>query len=108
MASRRFRIEFTVDMDCWDANNIKAFAIQELTSMSPYPRDIEFSEVGWHTGTPTEEGYYLLQYLNSGEYDVGRWDGSDFVIEENLPMVLTSHRSVAWQRIEPYKEENNG
>lgn len=59
---------------------------------------------GWHTGTPTEEGWYLLQYLNSGEYDVGRWDGSDFVIEENLPMVLTSHRSVAWQRIEPYTE----
>lgn len=60
--------------------------------------------MGWHTGTPTEEGWYLLQYLNSDEYDVGRWDGNDFVIEENLPMVLTSHRSVAWQKIEPFKE----
>lgn len=65
MASRRFRIEFTVDMDCWDANDIEVFAIQELTSMSPYPRDIEFSEVGWCMEKLTEEG----MPENSSGYD---------------------------------------
>lgn len=51
----------------------------------------------WHTGTPTEEGDYLL-LVDKGmpRYTLGRWSGhwefpnQDFVI--------------AWQKIEPFKE----
>lgn len=60
----------------------------------------------WHTGTPTENGYYLchIRFLNKEDeiedvyYDMclnycyGRWEtGNDVEI-------------VAWQRFEPYKE----
>lgn len=105
MASRRFRIEFTVDMDCWDADDIEAFAIQELTSMSPYPRDIEFSGVGWHTGTPSDDGYYLCHskdghrtfdacfYRKNGAWDIGEYSINPYTFEV-----------IAWQRVEPFKE----
>lgn len=51
----------------------------------------------WHTGTPTEEGDFLL-LVDKGmpRYTLGRWSGhwefsnQDFVI--------------AWQKIEPFKE----
>lgn len=53
----------------------------------------------WHTGTPTEEGGMFLVYLKDGTYDIyefnndyERWD-------------IGFKGVVAWQRIEPYKEE---
>lgn len=60
----------------------------------------------WHTGTPTEEGYYLCHiqfysedYESDEEgYDIpywfknGSWEGND----ENV-------RIIAWQKIEPYE-----
>lgn len=120
MASRRFRIEFTVDMDCWNTNDIEAFAIQELTSMSPYPRDIEFSEVGWHTGTPTETGEYLVCI----KYDFGEkgYTTANYVEPFNPhggwyslkpPSAVSAEEwckkhgieVIAWQKIEPYKEK---
>lgn len=60
----------------------------------------------WHTGIPTEEGWYLLKVKSDDEviYDTNRliqclW-GLDwkYVHEEIL----------AWQKIEPDKEESNG
>ena len=57
----------------------------------------------WHIGTPTEEGWYLLKVKSDDEviYDTNRliqclW-GLDwkYVHEEIL----------AWQKIEPYKED---
>lgn len=62
----------------------------------------------WHTGTPTEDGYYLCHvqfysedYESDEEgYDIpywfknGSWEGND----ENV-------RIIAWQEIEPYKED---
>jgi len=106
MASRRFRIEFTVDMDCWDADDIEAFAIQELTSMSPYPRDIEFSEVGWHTGKPTEDGYYLCHFTDGDRtfdacfpFTNNTWNISGYGLNPYTFEVIV------WQKIEPYKEK---
>ena len=53
----------------------------------------------WHTGTPTEKGWYLLacNIGNSSEffYAVDYWS-----IETKQ---WTINRVVAWQKIEPYK-----
>ena len=103
---KRFRIEFTVDAEGWSDKFIKDSAIQELTCMVPYPEDITFSEANpWHTGTPTEEGDYLLvlkapngkphyfpNTLNKGK----KWR---YVFRGAI---------IAYQKIEPYKEKDNG
>jgi len=63
----------------------------------------------WHTGTPTEEGYYLVHlkkyyYKDTVGYIVAKWErnwwrtiniGSYWNLGEEID---------AWQRIEPYKE----
>ena len=51
----------------------------------------------WHTGTPTEEGWYVTTDGN-GEYDVagwekGAWAGYEWISPEDI---------VAWRKIEPY------
>lgn len=50
----------------------------------------------WHTGTPTEEGLYVVfnEHLCYDIVEVKPW--------------TTLHGVVAYQKIEPYKEENNG
>ena len=60
----------------------------------------------WHTGTPTEEGWYLVTSggNNSASYDIGKWDGESFCYME----YLNSADVVAWQKIEPYKEDWDG
>ena len=63
----------------------------------------------WHTGTPTEEGWYLVQHLSDAEYCgskffVARWDGEKFVINPRPPIVVTYPNGTAWQKITPYEE----
>ena len=63
----------------------------------------------WHTGTPTEEGWYLVQHLSDAEYCgskffVARWDGEKFIINPRPPIVVTYPNGTAWQKITPYVE----
>ena len=65
---------------------------------------------GWHTGEPTEEGYYLVHlkkyyYKDTVGYIVAKWErnwwrtiniGSYWNLGEEID---------AWQRIEPYREK---
>ena len=67
----------------------------------------------WHTGTPTEEGEYLVQHLSDAEYCgskffVAKWDGEKFIINPRPPIIVTSPNGTAWQKIEPYKENEDG
>lgn len=68
------------------------------------------SDIHWHTGTPTEEGWYLVAYKKRDcdgsfywEYGARVWieivEGEGYwnVCEEKHPVL-------AWQKIEPYKE----
>lgn len=55
--------------------------------------------IAWHLGKPSEKGDYLLKYLHNGEYSVGYWNGEKFVLEENSSIVITSARTVKWQKI---------
>ena len=64
----------------------------------------------WHTGTPAEEGYYLIHLKkyyckDTCGYMVAKWErnwwrtinvGSYWNLEEEID---------AWQKIEPYKEK---
>ena len=63
--------------------------------MSDY-HSIEIPQTDWHTGTPTEEGLYVVfnEHLCYDIVEVKPW--------------TTLHGVVAYQKIEPYKEENNG
>ena len=66
----------------------------------------------WHTGTPTEEGWYLVQHLTDAEYCgskffVARWDGEKFVINPRQPIVVTYPNGTAWQKIEPFVEASD-
>lgn len=108
---KRFRIEFTVDAEGWSDKFIKDSAIQELTCMVPFPEDISFSEVKnpWHTGTPTEEGWYLVHlrrigfkvvHLCDGEISV---DGYMFNVNDTRggkPFI------VKWQKIDAEEDED--
>lgn len=60
----------------------------------------------WHTGTPTEEGDYLVAVsyypLIQVEYQINRYllePYNDFIYQ-----IEGEGRIVAWQKIEPYKE----
>ena len=59
----------------------------------------------WHTGTPTEDGYYLLHMtIYDEEYDLcvdfkdGTWDDRKWGFGYN-------YKILAYQKIEPYKEK---
>lgn len=61
-------------------------------------------ESNWHTGKPTEEGWYLVAFNYEDEEGVryttdyfkdGKWA---------FPMVRDISKLRAWQKIEPYKE----
>lgn len=63
---------------------------------------------GWHTGTPTEEGWYLIAF--NYEFEGGVRYTTDYFKDGKwaFPMVRDISKLRAWQRIEPYKEESNG
>ena len=66
----------------------------------------------WHTGTPTEEGWYLVAYQHK---DKITYRAVRFFIEKGLDMEFLDSeggiyypdiwKAVAWQKIEPYEEE---
>ena len=69
----------------------------------------------WHTGTPTEEGWYLICSpswdMFPSKYNVAEFDGKDFVYAEGMHQIVvrTNPTTVAWQKITPFKgEEVNG
>ena len=62
----------------------------------------------WHTGTPTEDGYYLLHMtIYDEEYDLcvdfkdGTWDDRKWGFGYN-------YKILAYQKIEPFVEASNG
>ena len=55
----------------------------------------------WHTGTPTEEGWYLVQYEDIDKTFFVAWSLERFG-EELRPRMPQG--TVAWQRIEPLQE----
>lgn len=67
----------------------------------------------WHTGTPTEDGKYLVQYrtgfMEFLSYRDGKWLAKE-TTETMWGTRLKTKRDdvtdlvVAWQKIEPYKE----
>lgn len=52
----------------------------------------------WHTGTPTEEGWYLLAY-GDNFYCANYWQGNSW-------RHVWGGTLLAWQKIEPYKEKS--
>ena len=66
----------------------------------------------WHTGTPTEEGWYLVayQHKNKMTYRAVRFFREkcldmEFLDSEGGIYYPDIWKAVAWQKIEPYKEE---
>ena len=102
---KRFRIDFTVDAEGWSDDFIKESAIQELTCMVPFPEDINFSEVKnpWHTGTPTEEGWYLMKVKLDDEiiYDTNYLTPCVY----GMDWRYAHEEIIEWQKIE---EKENG
>lgn len=62
---------------------------------------IQKTENPWHTGTPTEDGWYLqcIKSKNKISYDTDYYENGDW----KYPCVL--REILAWQKIEPYKEK---
>lgn len=84
--------EITIE-DCIYLFNSLGRQIRYLQKQSP-----------WHTGTPTEEGWYLVAFNYEDEEGVryttdyfkdGKWA---------FPMVRDISNLRAWQRIEPFEE----
>ena len=73
----------------------------------------------WHTGTPTEEGWFIVKYICICE---GKYEGNlayravrrfkdetvGFIYEAGGINADSIWRPIEWQRIEPLKEKNNG
>lgn len=63
---------------------------------------------GWHTGTPTDEGWYLIQ-TKGGDFMAVEKNAHGLWLEDNYGYrEVHNGFVVAWQKIEPFKEENNG
>lgn len=58
----------------------------------------------WHTGTPTEKGWYLqrIKSKNYITYDTDYYENGDWKYSCVFCEIL------AWQKIEPYKEKEDG
>ena len=62
-------------------------------------------DFGWHTGTPTEEGWYLLQYPKCKEqpYELAQWNGEHFVAVKPFHAIIVRIEASSvpyWQKIE--------
>ena len=69
---------------------------------------VEENPSPWHTGKPTEEGFYLLTFPNElgfADYCVGYWNGEKILIRDAWEGEEV--KPIAWQKIEPYKETDN-
>ena len=68
---------------------------------------------GWHTGTPTEEGLYLVlldghYHKDTSAYIVALWGNSGWRMTIQGTYYNLEEKVIAWQKIEPFKEESNG
>jgi len=71
---------------------------------------LEELDDNWHTGTPTEEGWYLVAYQHK---DKITYRAVRFFLEKGLDMEFLDSeggiyypdiwKAVAWQKIEPYR-----
>ena len=58
----------------------------------------------WHTGTPTEEGWYLLNLKKDYKpYCVAYMDGRHWLGIDDFFILVDDVK--AWMPIEPYKED---
>lgn len=94
--------------------DIEGFALQEdgtlilldecgnVAYCPPDRFEVRFdNENPWHTGTPTEEGWYVCQTKGrKGSYlpSVLRWNGEIWTSKSKRPLVLMD--VVKWQKIE--------
>ena len=82
----------------------RMYHIDEVTELT---KDINeliakvFDYSPWHTGTPTDEGWYLIAFLGANkriEYASAVWCYNEW----------DAHcRVIAWQKIIPYEEKEN-
>ena len=58
----------------------------------------------WHTGTPTEEGVYVIKISNRPyfPYTLATWVNNEWLTKE---IQIPIEDYVAWQKIEPFKED---
>ena len=66
---------------------------------------IEENPSPWHTGTPTEEGWYLLHYPECKEqpYELAQWNGEHFVAVKPFHAIIVRIEASSvpyWQKIE--------
>ena len=80
--------------------------IQELCrrlNASPWQQKVLYEELTdtWHTGTPTEEGWYLIAYREFPNTPI------KYAVEpfENSKWLHFTVDRLSWQKIEPYKED---
>ena len=59
----------------------------------------------WHTGEPTEKGWYLCAY-DSDFYLTNYWVGCGWLRQYREEGIDCRQGLIAWQKIEPYKETN--
>ena len=63
----------------------------------------------WHTGTPTEEGWYVLKFNNTKRpYEIAKWDGSHFVMVRPLHAIVVycdAENVPMWQKIQDEPKE---
>ena len=66
--------------------------------------EAEKTENPWHTGTPTETGWYVICFREDGTDDfcVAVWDGKRFIIRDAWDVNIVP---TAWQKINESKED---
>lgn len=94
-----------------EARNILAimfYGTEEGKKINKVLCDVD--EDPWYTGTPTEEGWYLLHYPECKEqpYELAQWDGEHFVAVKPFHAIIVrieASNVPYWQKIE---EKENG
>lgn len=87
------------------------FSEVSSSDIEDYPYiEIGDTQSNWHTGTPTEEGWYLVAYQHK---DIITYYAVRFFLEKDLDMEFLDSeggiyypdiwKAVAWQKIEPYE-----
>lgn len=84
---------------CDYANNNGYCCVSACLKMELFGNTIqeEKSQSKWHTGTPTEEGWYLCKSEHMVGYDVGYYVNGRF----NRLHCFNQEDITVWQKIEP-------
>lgn len=74
-------------------------ALCRKINASPWQQRILHAELAnpWHTGTPTEGGWYLIKYKHIGEIRY-------IAMEDPSSWVFTADTTIGWQKIEERKK----